>query len=507
MSEAMIHLGYEIGTGEPVAVPLRHMAVTGQTQESGKTTTLEALISRSGFRALAFVTKREEGSFGSGRRIQPYFRDDAGGRPYWEFVESIVASTMGQKMKFERAWIMKAARGSHSLAEVRENLTRLQSAAKRSMDQDMFMLLAAYLDIVLPQLAHLPAPAPLDLQRGLNVMDVTAFSEEMQMLIVRSSVLWVHQHERDVVTIVPEAWKFIPESRMTPVKPSAERLIREGAGLHNFVWMDSQDIAGVWKLMLRAAAVWIIGVQREANEIKRTLSNIPASFKKPKGDAVATLGRGEFFACFGKEVRRVYVQPVWVTDDEARAIAKGHAHPHARPRQQEEKKVMAYDQVKADLQRENLELRQTVEKLQHQLEEAQAIRGRSATPASSTTPIAVDEEAMYQRFKKRITEEAPALLRLVVAKPEIEVHVQRQTLKMDTDTLDGRVAVLIADGFFNSPKTPAQTLDELARRGWRSIHPRLSESFSRVTKRGFLYKEDNGYVAVAGMKVHIVEAA
>lgn len=28
-------LGYEIGTGEPVSVPLRHLAVTGQTQASG----------------------------------------------------------------------------------------------------------------------------------------------------------------------------------------------------------------------------------------------------------------------------------------------------------------------------------------------------------------------------------------------------------------------------------------------------------------------------------------
>jgi hypothetical protein len=37
-----IHLGYEIGTGEPVSIPLQHLAVTGQTQRSGKTTALEA---------------------------------------------------------------------------------------------------------------------------------------------------------------------------------------------------------------------------------------------------------------------------------------------------------------------------------------------------------------------------------------------------------------------------------------------------------------------------------
>lgn len=39
----MIKLGYEIPTGELVEIPLKHLAVTGQTQESGKTTTLEAV--------------------------------------------------------------------------------------------------------------------------------------------------------------------------------------------------------------------------------------------------------------------------------------------------------------------------------------------------------------------------------------------------------------------------------------------------------------------------------
>ena len=34
--------GYEIGTGKPVQIPMAHMAVTGQTQRSGKTTAQEA---------------------------------------------------------------------------------------------------------------------------------------------------------------------------------------------------------------------------------------------------------------------------------------------------------------------------------------------------------------------------------------------------------------------------------------------------------------------------------
>jgi len=43
-----IKLGYEVGTAEEVSIRLSHLIVTGITELSGKTTTLEALIKRSG---------------------------------------------------------------------------------------------------------------------------------------------------------------------------------------------------------------------------------------------------------------------------------------------------------------------------------------------------------------------------------------------------------------------------------------------------------------------------
>ena len=55
----------------PLAIPLHHLVVTGQTQESGKTTTLEALVAQSELRAIAFVTKRGEGSFAGGLQPPP----------------------------------------------------------------------------------------------------------------------------------------------------------------------------------------------------------------------------------------------------------------------------------------------------------------------------------------------------------------------------------------------------------------------------------------------------
>jgi hypothetical protein len=69
--------------------------------------------------------------------------------------------------------------------------------------------------------------------------------------------------------------------------------------------------------------VWILGVQREANEIKRTLENIPAGFKKPKPANIATLELGQFFACWGQHAIKTYVQPAWMDDRTALQIACG----------------------------------------------------------------------------------------------------------------------------------------------------------------------------------------
>src|SRR3954471_10524733 len=109
-----VHVGFELGTGAPVAAPLAHTFVCGQTQLSGKTTTLRAIVVRSGKRALAFVTKRGE-QF-EGRRIRPYLPRE-GDRPiHWRLVETIVASVLGVKqMPKERWFILNAAKGAKSL--------------------------------------------------------------------------------------------------------------------------------------------------------------------------------------------------------------------------------------------------------------------------------------------------------------------------------------------------------------------------------------------------------
>lgn len=499
-----IHLGFEVGSGKAVEIPLRHMAVTGQTQEAGKTTALEAMIHRSGLRAVAFITKRGEGGFAGGRRILPYFQE----RADWEFIESVLEATMKQRMKFERAWIVKACRGATSLRDIQANVAKLMASAKRGMDQDMFMLLGEYLNKVVPLLAVLPKVSKVDLQPGLNVMDVRDYPEELQLLVISSSIRWIYQHEQDVITIIPEAWKFVPQGRNSPVKVEVRKLAREGAGLKNYIWIDSQDIAGVEKEILRAASVWLLGVQREANEIKRALGSIPKGIKRPKEGDIPTLKLGQFFACFADEVHKVYVQPAWMEQHEAIAIATGKAT--VTPG------IISFQKSNEgdDMYKELYEVsNRTIARLETRIAELE--KKPQPTPAVVTEPAkksytpeqSFDNEALYQAFKARLIEEAPGVLAtLTKTTPEIDVVLKREKIKMDTTNTDGRIAYLIAQGFFNMHRVCSEVVAELANRGLPTMAPTAGNGLKKLAEMGFLIAKEKGrYAAVEGMKVNIVE--
>lgn len=329
MSAKTIHLGFETGSGNAVALPLAHMVVCGQTQLSGKTTTLEALVSRSGMRAIAFVTKRFERAFAGGNRVQPYFRE----RTDWRFVASLLEATMSERMRQLRPWIVKATNRTDTLADVHRRVRELQKKA-RGYAADMFTMLDEYLKIAVEDLGSVEFAPRVALADGMNVMDLSGLHLQTQSLVIASVLEWMYAHEQNTITIIPEAWEFLPQQRTSPVQLSAEQLIRKGAAGNNFVWLDSQDLAGVSTAVRKQAAVYLIGVQREANEVKRMLDHISGD-PKPTRDQIMALDRGHFYACWRGHSHAVYVQPAWMDETEARDVAIGK-RPPSQPSQRKE---------------------------------------------------------------------------------------------------------------------------------------------------------------------------
>lgn len=510
-----VHLGFEVGTGAPITIPMRHMVVTGQTQEAGKTTALEAMIARAGVKAVAFITKRGEGSFAGARVIQPYFREQAD----WQFVASILEASRGEKLKFERAWIIRASKGATTLADVQENVRRELEKAK-GLSADVYLTLDAYLEAVVPQISQVRWAKRVELATGVSAMDLTNLNVEMQHLVIRSTIAWVLEHEKDTVVVVPEAWKFIPQGRGTPVKLAAESFIRQAAGLRNYLWLDSQDIAGVEKMILKSVPVWILGVQRESNEVKRTLDQIPAGIKKPKPEAVATLGLGQFFACYGTHVTKVYAQPIWMTSAQAQGVARReiaitsvtHVTPVHKDHTVTETEARELRETNARLERDNQELRDRLSALEGKPDDTHAAVPHAASkvsdprPMSGPTPATPDIDAIYDSIARRLQAEAPAILKVLTLRPEITVEVERKTVTVDGTSLKGRVARLLAKGFFQEARTQGNTRSELKKTGPDINTGHLSKLFGELLIDGFFQKETaDSYVEVPEMKVNVVE--
>lgn len=500
-----VPLGFELGTGAPIGVPIQHLAVTGQTQLSGKTTTLEALIARSGLKAIAFVTKRAEGSFGDAHQVQPYFRE----RADWQFVSAVLEASLRERLKFERSWIMRACKGAETLADVHANVKEAMVTAK-GMSADVYLTLDHYLQIVTPQIENLEYSATLKLALGVNVMDLSAYTTELQSLVIRSVIEWVYEHGKGIIVVIPEAWEFIPQNRGSPVLLACETLIRKGGASKNFVWLDSQDIAGVHKNILRQVGTWIIGVQREANEVKRALSHITGGVRKPKVDDVMELERGQFFVCFGKTVAKAYVQPAWMLADEARAIAMGLTELEdavSEPTQRKPTKEAHVRETEAvALREENKRLTIRNQELEQRIESLKADARQPASSSAPVNPAAFDFEQLYARIKERAAAD-PGVLKLLREKPAIEVQILRPTIEASDSTLFGRLAALLSEGWFDQPKNGNATFVELQRRGKSTAKPNVYRECDKLAELGFLTKEAAGYQAVKDMIVNVREAA
>lgn len=316
-----IHLGYETTSGDPVGILPSHIIVTGVTQLSGKTTTLEALIHRSKFKAVVFKTKPGEQGFNEGNLIPPYFKEKAD----WQYVSSLLEATLKEKLKFERSWIMTACKGTSSLLEVKRNIEQqLANPKLRDLHRSVYTTLDEYFNLILPQLSVISFSHSLDLQPGVNIMDLTKVKDEIQSLVIRSALEAVLKEMHDTIVVMPEAWKFLPQERGNPCKQAAEEFIRQGATNRNYLWIDSQDIAGVDKTPLKQVTTWILGLQSELNEVRHTLGQMPISKRlRPKEDEIMTLPLGHFFVCTPSFSKKIYVQPAWLDGKIAKAIAMG----------------------------------------------------------------------------------------------------------------------------------------------------------------------------------------
>lgn len=118
---------------------------------------------------------------------------------------------------------------------------------------------------------------------------------------------------------------------------------------------------------------------------------------------------------------------------------------------------------------------------------------------------AAQVEALYIQFKHRLIDDLrsdPVFVKLLAAQPEIVVEFEPRIVTLDATTMKGRLARLIADGWFATPRATGAARKEMARTG---ADPGggggLSDALSAFVKDGFLTRDGGDYVVAPGIKI------
>ncbi len=463
-----ILLGFEAKTGKPVRMKMHHTVVLGMTQLSGKTTTLEALITRSHIRALAFTTKRGERGFHSVHQVQPYYRP----RSDWQFVEGLIGAALGgEKIKYEfgmRWAIQKLCNGTSDLFQVDQkakDVVRTKSLDGRPIKEmliSIFEKLVAYFDLILPELRRHQLSRTLELGSGINVMDLSQMKIETQQIIIASSIQRVYEDYDDVAVVIPEAWEMLPQGRGTPVKLVAEELVRKGAVRGDWLFIDSQDI-GVIKQLLG---------------------------KKIPAEEIQTLELGHFYASIGNDVRKLYVLPNGVPEEVGIQVAKGLMKPeevaekylstNAKPETREAiiaKDFSPMEQIIVNLSTWKEDTKQRLEQIENN------IAGGYETAARITERLTKLEERppeMYGEKPVRVELNAPAT-KLVINEPTTVLNLGESDIK----TRIVLVMVKASEGPGRPPLwTAMKMLDAFKAREWGSDVDTIARSFRELAGLG-----------------------
>lgn len=146
---------------------------------------------------------------------------------------------------------------------------------------------------------------------------------------------------------------------------------------------------------------------------------------------------------------------------------------------------------------------------------AEAPRAATSVPRPTLLPegsvpgagLSVEEfDWLYNAIKERIIADAqidPVLIHLATSRPELVVQFEPRVVKLNrTDGVRGRVAGLIADGFFDESKAPHAVRQELKRLG---NDPggggTLYDVLKNFARDGFLVVESDRYSVAPGLKV------
>lgn len=449
--------------------PIGHLACFGQTRRAGKTTSLRTLVRRltesREADALIFRTGRGEIAFPGAALSRPFFRAALD----WRSVEAMLWTFLAEKPKVYRPIIMDAVRGARSLEDVHRAIVARGAKSKNGWVADRTKELDAYFQEILPWLKEHEFGYAVDIESGQNLVDLEGWPETVQQLVVASTLDFLMANaarlRRPLILVLPEARTFIPSDRATPVRLAADRVARMGAKLNLFLWVDSQALTGVDQQVLRNFALLLQGVQTSDIEIHR----ISKAIDGVKPSMVRALRVGDFILHTQDGVRTVHVPlsavvkpKVEGVDDKERKTMERRIEDLENSVHNREARIRALEE---DLNTANAEKAELVRTLADEHRRVEANARAAATNAVTAMKRAPHPGAPVEGGGSA-TPDQHTHLEVTTDVPCLVVKEQVVTVRATTDDHRGKLALLVAEGFFDEKRSTGPIGKEYAARGW-----------------------------------------
>lgn len=526
-----ISLGYRVMDGTPVSIPIFHTAITGQTQYSGKTTTIKKMAteaSKKGYKVLIFDTKEQEEDYDDfGDAVPVVMRQQLDSFALLGLLESIFK----HRLSIYYGTLSRLCERAKDFDDVIRNATKLEATAKSGFLQDAARTLKDLLVRLQSQTENKQTVDELRLPNDINRMVINDFDLQAQQIIVNTALEDVlRKYKKNVIVVIDEAFKFIPEGYSSACRHTLQRVITQGAKSGLYIWIGTQFLATTDKDPLKACAVKIIGTQDHPTEIKHSMALIPGG--KKYADIFMKLQKGHFIVT-AKEIKEpviVYVQKIGVPDAVAIQVAKGEIDVNSliyapKPKPTKEVAVAAVQTTKNTPPRPYAYGEEQIEEMitmalakyvtRKELESmGEWMSGRISEMFGKIGVVSKDVEVLRtdmlttiaQTVKPDMSVVESKVITLIDEQPQIKIIKKIKNITVNGKDLHGVIYTMIAGGMFDQHLTGEGVIKEVHSRGKKAARFAVWKALQEIAAMGFLRIHKGRpamYKIVDGMKQYI----
>jgi len=514
----LIHIGYSKGLS--VDIRLLHTIVAAQTRY-GKSTTIRTMMQHipDDYKALCLDVKDPRDFAGAGVEIPIYIENKTDPLMLKQLLEQ--ESHLWLRREFPE--LIDLCKEGDTFEKVYERVNKRMTEKVHPVVKDRLKVLQLLLRKLVENMAKTTLSDTLELPAKNNVMNLSKAPPEIKQLAVYSVVKRALEKLENIVLVIDELPDFAPQQYSTPSKSIIGQAIRKGGAKGIWLWLSGQTMTGVDKQVLKQAMIWILGHQREINEAKRTLDQIPFKTGLDVKD-IMTLPIGHFVVCTDEGGYITYVQPEGVDSETARKVSLGEVSVDEVVEMLKKEKgdddliyKQQYEELKRQyaslkIERDNLaQIADKASKSEHDfIKEIQTLKddkARLEAKVKRLEPL----NAFGEALAKFLTEIAPPTAKTTVIDlehKELAVNIHNEgveEVKMSTSTKEGQMMYCIVNEMPRDEEGFVQVdlIKRLLEHGWNIKQSTVSTTLSKWISEGLLIKTEKGYRLPTKVKFNI----